>query len=440
MARALEVSNLVRYLKNIIDSDLNIQNIEVKGEISNIVYSKAGHLYFTLKDAYASIRCVCFKTYAQRLNQTYKDGDAVVLSCSVSIYETSGSLQLYVTNISKQGTGDLYLEFIKIRDELEKAGYFDPAHKKDFPEYPLNIAVVVGKDSAAYTDIVTTFKRRWPLAHVDYYYSLVQGAIAHKEIIKVLTSIDDLGYDAIILARGGGSIEDLWPFNEKELALAIYNLKTFIITGIGHEIDYTIADMVADKRANTPTAAVELLTPNRDDLIREINNYQDYIHKLVLNSYNQNRNRLLTYGEKLNHYQRSFAELNNDVNQKMNSINNLLKDLFKDYQNKNVLIQNNLNRDMESILKQANNQKEAYLKSINNLIGQLLTNTKNHLESSKQLLESYSPYSPLSRGYSILIKDGNNIRNVDDVNVSEHYQLKMMGGELKILVEEKSHE
>ncbi|MBP5279697.1 MAG: exodeoxyribonuclease VII large subunit, partial [Erysipelotrichaceae bacterium] len=257
----LTVSSLLRYLKTRLDNDTNIQKIYVVGEISNYHRHFSGHLYFTLKDEKAAINCVMFKSAAALLNFEPKTGDKVIVYANTSIFEASGQLQLYVLKMNPQGLGDLYARYEALKKKLSEEGKFDDDHKIELEKtYLEKVAVLVGDKSAAMSDIKICFKRRWPLCKVDYYPVLVQGPDAPKDIIPKLKQVDELGYDAIILARGGGSFEDLFCFNDEQLVNTIYDLKTFIVTGIGHEQDFSLADFVADLRAATPTAAVELIT------------------------------------------------------------------------------------------------------------------------------------------------------------------------------------
>ena len=266
----LSVSALLRYLIDKLDGDGQLQNIVVNGEISNFHRHQSGHLYFSLKDESAAISCVMFRYAAASLNFMPANGDAVVVKGNISIFMASGQLQLYVTQMRMDGIGALFLRYENLKKALSAQGLFNDEHKKAKPLYPLNIAVLVGDKSAAMSDIKINFAARWPLCSVDYYPVLVQGNEAAKDIIATLSIVDSKGYDAIILARGGGSFEDLFCFNDEELAYAIYNLQTFIITGIGHEQDFTIADFVSDMRAPTPTGAVVMLTPNISDVLKSI--------------------------------------------------------------------------------------------------------------------------------------------------------------------------
>jgi exodeoxyribonuclease VII large subunit len=258
----LTVSGLSNYLRELLETDDVLQDVWVKGEISNFSQPRSGHLYFTLKDNEAQIRAVMWKSSALRLNFSPRDGQSVEVHGSMSFYPASGQAQLYVDTIQPVGEGQLFQDFIRLKNKLEAEGLFDPRHKKDLPQIPKQIGVITSATGAALQDILNTLNRRLPSLQVIIAPSQVQGADSPASLLKSLAELSQTeNLDLIILARGGGSIEDLWAFNDESLARAIYNCPIPLITGIGHETDFTIADFVADFRAPTPTAAAELATP-----------------------------------------------------------------------------------------------------------------------------------------------------------------------------------
>lgn len=328
----ISVTTLVRYLKNKLDTDNNLQKVLVSGEISNYHRHYSGHLYFTLKDETSSISCVMFKSSASALKFEPKTGDKVIVTANTSMYEASGQLQLYILKMSLDGLGDLYAKYEALKKKLDENGIFSDDNKIELGnEYPEKVAVLVGDKSAAMSDIKTTFARRWPICKVDYYPVLVQGNDAPAQIINKLNEVDKLNYDAIILARGGGSFEDLFSFNDKKLVMCIYKLKTFIITGVGHEQDYTLVDFVADQRAATPTASVELITPNLLDVIDEINEYQKNIKDSLVDILNKKRMNFDYYLEKLIHYQSRIDIIKQNINNNILSIKHSLELKYENY-------------------------------------------------------------------------------------------------------------
>lgn len=443
MKQKWSVKALVSYLKLKLDNDFLIQNISVIGEISNFNYHNNRHMYFTLKDETSRIQCVMFNTNARKINFNVKDGMKVNVIANVSVFESSGSLQLYVTEMSEEGVGDLSARFEKLKQDLSKEGLFDLKHKKNFLKYPNRIAVVSGRDSAALNDIKTTLNRRWPIAEVDIYNTLVQGPTAHLEIINNLMDADSKNYDAIILARGGGSLEDLWAFNEEALARVIFTLKTPIVSGVGHEIDFTISDFVSDLRAPTPTAAAELITPD----INEV--------KLIFKSFETSFLEKINY--KLNHsmqivdmYSNRSVFINpelmfNKYKVKIQSS----KDALNIYKDKQFLIikkydevSNDFTKKVnELIFKQQlkiNQSRQSLVHNLNNKENSVRNKFRNQLE----LLDSYSPINTLKRGYSIVESSTGIVTSIDAIEIDQNIKIQVSDGMLSAVVlnKEENHE
>ena len=407
----LSVSSLLRYLKNKLDTDDNLQRIYVVGEISNYHRHNSGHLYFTLKDESAAISCVMFKSAAASLAFEPKTGDKVLVLANTSIFEVSGQLQLYVQKMSLDGLGDLYAKYELLKKKLSEDGYFDEDHKKQLDvEYVDKVAVLVGDKSAAMSDIKTCFERRWPLTSVDYYPVLVQGSNAASDIVSKLKQVDSLDYDAIILARGGGSFEDLFCFNDENLVKTIYNLKTFIITGIGHEQDFTLADFVADLRAPTPTAAVEFITPDLMDVIDLINDYEDRIYSSLSSIYDNTTMKYDYLLERLLHFQDLLSNISdnidNDVLRIKQSILHLI-DIYKE----NIKYSNN---SLSTRLNFKLNEKKLLYKRLNTL------------------LDAYSSSNVLKRGYSLIIQDGKVVKSKKKLK-DDIFEVKFNDGSIKAI-------
>lgn len=383
----ITVSTLVRYLKNKLDTDNNIQRVLVSGEISNYHRHYSGHLYFTLKDETSAINCVMFKSSAASLKFEPKTGDKVIITANTSIFETTGQLQLYVLKIQLDGLGNLYAKYEALKNKLEENGIFDEDHKIELPKtYIDNVAVLVGDKSAAMSDIKTTFARRWPLCNVDFYPVLVQGENAPLEIISKLNEIDKLGYDAIILARGGGSFEDLFCFNDEKLVMTIYILKTFIITGVGHEQDFTLVDFVADQRAATPTASVELITPDIKDVIEELDDYTMSLSDLIQQKIDNTKMKFDYCFEKLAHYQSHLEKISLNID--------------------NMII------------------------NLENKINNKLENYKLNLKRYSTLLEAYSSENTLKRGYTLVLQNNKLVKKKKDIKKSE-FEIKFIDGIIK---------
>ncbi|WP_434305926.1 exodeoxyribonuclease VII large subunit [Clostridium botulinum] len=366
--KTLTVSQLNRYVKNTLDADFILNNASVKGEISNLKIHSSGHIYFSLKDVGSKINCVMFKSYAYNLKFAPENGMDVVALGNVSVYEKEGSYQLYVKDMKREGIGDLYVAFEKLKEKLKEEGLFDDEHKKEIPKFSKKVGVITSPTGAALKDIINVTKRRNKGIELLIYPALVQGTDASRTLIegiKILNKVEDV--DIIILARGGGSIEELWAFNNEELAYAVYNSKKPIITGVGHETDFTIVDFVSDRRAPTPSAAAEIAVFDREVLINEILNYKYNIKNSMENIIKEKRNYLNLYKQKI--------EANSPTNIIVNEYKNIdnLKELL------NMKIEGKLNKE------------------------------KNKLSRLSSLLEAHNPLNVLKKGYTLIEDEGNNL-------------------------------
>ena len=269
------VKDINRYIKNMFDNDLLMRNLQVKGEISNVVYHSSGHIYFTLKEEGTAIKGVMFKTYRERgLDFRLQNGQNLIVSGFISVFERDGQFQLYATAVSLDGRGNLYEAYELLKQKLYEEGLFEFEFKKEIPKFPKKVGIVTARTGAAIQDIMNIAKRRNPYVQLYLYPAQVQGECAAKTIVKGIKTLDAMGMDTIIIGRGGGSIEDLWAFNEEIVARAIFEANTPIISGTGHEIDNTIADYVADLRAPTPSAAAELAIPDVVTALQQVKQYE----------------------------------------------------------------------------------------------------------------------------------------------------------------------
>lgn len=402
--KPISVTTLVRYLKNKLDSDEALRSVQVSGELSNFRKTSSGHLYFTLKDENSAISCVMFKSKAYSLSFVPENGNKVICSGSISMFEASGSLQLYVNTLKLDGIGDLYRQYEELKNKLFNEGLFDDEHKKEIPTlYPSKVAVLCGNDSAAMSDIKIQFNRRWPLCKVDYYPVIVQGSEGPSSMIQTLKDVDTLDYEIIVLARGGGSFEDLFCFNDERLIRTIYNLNTFIITGVGHQQDFTLVDFVSDRRAPTPTGAIEMITPNIDDVLDSIDDLSYRLNKSIDLLITNNKDKLIQLSN--NKYFKDSSLLVDKVS------------LLLDYK---------IER-----LKRFSNKLDNYQLQIDkevDRIGLLLDikfNKKhNELDRLNGLLKAYSCENTLKRGYALVYKDNKLINkdiNNNDKLVIETY-------------------
>lgn len=357
----ITVSKLNAYVKAIIDNDELLNNVYIKGEISNLKKHYTGHYYFTLKDKDSLIKCVMFKSYTSYLNFDVEDGMNVVILGTVAVYERDGIYQIYAKGMELDGVGDLYAAYEKLKAKLEAEGLFEKKYKKKIPYLPKEIGVVTSKTGAVIRDIINVTTRRYPMVHIKLYPASVQGKGAAETIVKGIEYFNKYqNVDLIIIARGGGSLEDLWPFNEEITARAIFASKIPIISAVGHETDFTIADFVADLRAPTPSAAGELAVPDIMELKWKLNNM-----KLQLGRSLKKRLELMQtrYSSIIN--RKVFKEPNVMLADKILALNGFEKDL--------------------------NNCTKAELKD-----------RKNRFEKVVATLDSLSPLKTLSRGYTVL--------------------------------------
>lgn len=394
--KPISVTTLVRYLKNKLDSDEALRSVQVSGELSNFRKTSSGHLYFTLKDENSAISCVMFKSKAYSLSFVPENGNKVICSGSISMFEASGSLQLYVNTLKLDGIGDLYRQYEELKNKLFNEGLFDDEHKKEIPTlYPSKVAVLCGNDSAAMSDIKIQFNRRWPLCKVDYYPVIVQGSEGPSSMIQTLKDVDTLDYEIIVLARGGGSFEDLFCFNDERLVRTIYNLNTFIITGVGHQQDFTLVDFVSDRRAPTPTGAIEMITPNIDDVLDSIDDLSYRLNKSIDLLITNNKDKLI--------------QLSN---------NKYFKDPSLLVDKVSLLLDYKIER-----LKRFSNKLDNYQLQIDKEVDRMgllldikLNKKRNELDRLNGLLKAYSCENTLKRGYALVYKDNKLINKDIDNN------------------------
>lgn len=393
--KTLTVSALNNYMKKIIDTDFILNNVSVKGEISNLKIHSSGHIYFSLKDNAAKVNCIMFRSSAEELTFIPKNGMKVAAKGRISVYEKEGVYQLYCEDMQPDGFGELFIEFQKLKNKLYDEGLFDEIHKKPIPIFPKRVGVVTSPTGAALRDIINVVKRRHNNSDILIYPSLVQGQNASDNIIKgikKLNSIKDV--DIIILARGGGSIEELWAFNDEKLAYSIFNSEKPIITGVGHETDYTIADFVSDRRAPTPSAAAELAVVNLEDINIRIENYRALL---------ENR-------------------INNFIEQRYSKVDLITKTL-KLYSPENYIVnQYNYIDKLNETLKNSMNMK--------------LSIEKEKFSKVCALLSAHNPLNVLKKGYSIIQTVENEIvSDVKSLAKVEEAKITLKDGKARVKIE-----
>lgn len=390
---AISVTELNKYIKDKVDKDEFLNNVLVKGEISNYKHHYTGHLYFTLKDENSLIKCIMFKGYAANLKFEPKDGMKVTIFGTVSVFERDGVYQIYVKAMQEDGIGNLYKAYEEMKAKLEKEGLFDASHKKKIPLMPKCIGVLTSNTGAVIRDIINVSTRRNPNVYIKLLPVPVQGPGAAEKIVDAIKLMNEKKLaDVIIVARGGGSLEDLWPFNEEIVARAIYSSELPVISAVGHETDFTIADFVADLRAPTPSAAAELAVPNIADI------------KLKLEGYN-NRYKL-ALKKKVEFMKLRYEKC-------MNS--RVFKEPLQKINEKYILI------DMK-------------VKSIQNSITNIYSKKRTNMVKNISKLDALSPLKTLTRGYSIIQKDGKVIKSVDQLQKDDELDIRLTDGSTRAKV------
>ena len=387
--QAITVTDLNKYIKEKIAGDENLANVLVKGEISNFKLHYTGHMYFTLKDENSLIKCIMFKTYTPHLKFTPKDGMKVMAFGTVSVFERDGVYQLYCKAMQEDGMGSLYTAYEELKAKLEKEGYFDVAHKKKIPFMPKSIGVLTSNTGAVIRDIINVSTRRNPNVYLKLLPVPVQGEGAAEKIAAGIELMNEKKLaDVIIIARGGGSLEDLWPFNEEIVAKAIYNSELPVISAVGHETDFTIADFVADLRAPTPSAAAELAVPNIADVELKLNTYQNRFRQALKKKTELMR---LRYEKCMN--------------------SRVFKDPLQKVNENYMLIDRYVKRIQNSIIAKYKDKKLEAIKLYSKL-------------------DALSPLKTLARGYSIAEKDGKIVHKASELKKGDKLTLRFEDGKI----------
>ena len=390
----LTISQINEYVKMRIDSDANLKKVFLKGEVSNFKNHTRGHLYFTLKDDDSRISAVMFASQAAYLKFDPEDGMNVLVEGRISCYPSQGTYQIYVDKMEMDGLGNLYLEFEKLKKKLSEEGLFNDKYKKPIPKYPKRIGIVTADTGAAIKDILSTIKRRYPICETILFPSLVQGSGAAPDVARQINEAQNYDLDILIVGRGGGSIEDLWAFNEEIVARAIFNSKVPVISAVGHEIDYTIADYVADLRAPTPTGAAEMAVPVISEVKNNIDNYKIRLRENIIKTLKQSQLRL----EKIKD---SF----------------ILSNPLAMYEVKEEKLNN-------------------YITVLNKYINEILTNKKHLLKLDLNSLKLLNPVNIMEKGYSLVKVEDKIIKDTSNLKVNDKLNIKLYKGEVIAEVKE----
>ena len=433
----LTVSALNRYLKAKIDADTQLQKILIKGEVSNFKHHSSGHLYFTLKDEHSRINAVMFSSKAKKMLFELENGMKVLVQASVSVYDVAGTYQLYVDSIEQDGLGNLFLQYEQLKKQLSSEGLFDQSKKCIIPKFPSKIAVLSAYPSAALADVVRTINLRFPVVRVIAFPIPVQGKDAYIHIIRALNYVDTLGFSTIIIARGGGSLEDLWNFNEEGLARAIYNCKTPIISGVGHEVDYTICDFVADYRAATPTAAAIKATPDLIELQQNVSNIHYKLNTLMKQKVSLNK-QLLT---KINSFylfknpEKLFEDKKARVDYLYDHLNNVFTYNLSNQSNRAKQLMQTFNHQANLFTISQRNNLSLINQSIEQLMKQKMKYEQEKFYYLVSKLNTLSPLNTLERGYAIILKNEKVVSLTKELKSGDKVEIKMKDGSQKAIIE-----
>ncbi len=413
----LTVTALTKYIKYKFDKDAHLKNVLLKGEISNFKHHSRGHFYFTLKDDKAQISAIMFASNSKNVVFKPRDGMSVIVEGYITVYEAGGGYQIYVTKMSEDGVGNLYLAYEQLKKKLSEEGLFDSRHKQPIPRFPKRIAVLTSPTGAAVRDIINIVNRRFPISEIIVYPTLVQGEYAKDSIVKQIRKANtDLLCDVIILGRGGGSIEDLWPFNEELVAYEIFKSKIPIISSVGHETDFTISDFVSDLRAPTPSGGAELAVPNKDEL-------NNYLKRLTEQNRNSLQRLLKRKKDTLQHITSSYV----------------FRDPLRLTENKNRRL-DHLIEKLELLhpgnkVNQSRKQLILVEKGLQDYFERVLRIKQNRYNLALNKLELINPLSIMKKGYSVTKVRNKMIKSINDVEVNDTIQVLVNDGEIEATVQ-----
>lgn len=437
--RYLTITALTKYIKRKFDVDPHLQNIFVKGEISNFKQHSSGHMYFTLKDEKARILAVMFSSMNRSLKFIPENGMQVIVSGEITVYEATGQYQMYIKEMKPDGVGELYFAYEQLKRKLEDEGLFSTQYKKVLPRYPATVSVITSPTGAAVRDIMTTIKRRYPIAKIVVIPALVQGDQAPKSIVKAIETANKMEKnDVIILGRGGGSIEELWAFNEEIVARAIFASQVPIISAVGHETDFTIADFVADQRAPTPTGAAEIAVPHIGELLDRVLNTQSRLTRTMREQINIQKTKLtrvqksyaFRYPRRL--YEQKLEALDRATEQLARSTNRVLVQKREDHaQLQRRLLKNHPQELLQRSKEKHDNSSKALVRTMNTIF----LNKQKDFTRMISMLGALSPLKIMERGYSLVYQeDGKLVKSITQLKVNDSVDIHVTDGNIKCKV------
>ena len=412
----ISISQLTRYIKFKFDNDEHLGHVFLRGEISNFKAHTRGHYYFTLKDETSRINAVMFSSNASKLLFRPTDGMKVLVTGRVSVYEATGGYQIYVEDMVEDGVGNLYVQFEELKKKLQQEGLFDPSKKKKIPKIPKTVGIITAPTGAAIRDILSTIKRRWPITKTILFPSLVQGASAAPEIIKQIEKAQEFDLDVLIVGRGGGSIEDMWCFNDEQVARAIYACKIPVISAVGHEIDFTIADFVADLRAPTPTGAAEMAVPNISDFYQYFGQIELRLEQAIMTMITSKKDQLETLKESyiLTNPIAMYQVKEQRFDSLFEKIHLLMNSIIANEKNNCQILKQKLENNIQKVLE---NEQHRYLHALNKL-------------------EILNPLLTIKRGYSITRNQDHVVTSIQQVKPHDKIEIEVTDGLIEARVEE----
>ena len=445
-ATIFTVSEINKAVKQFLEGTMTFKNLHIQGELSNVTYYKSGHLYFTLKDDKSTVKCAIFKYLYKGVPSDLKEGDQVKIVGNASLYEQTGSYQIIADSLEKANKlGSLYEKLEETKKKYLEKGYFDNNIKKEFPRIPINIGVVTAETGAAIRDIINTTHKRYKNVNIYLYPTKVQGVGSAKEIehaidyFNKVSANGELDLDLLIVGRGGGSIEDLWAFNEEPVIEAIYRSELPIISAVGHEIDNLISDLVADRRAATPTQAAEILIPLKSDLIAELDSRKQMLNKFLQNKLNIMKKDIER--QKESYYLRNFmtkiTDKKMELIHKEAQLNKELKYKVEKFSEKFEIVKARFNRlDLQENIALKKNQLEVKESLLNKIITESILSEKRGIEYKKAIISKYSIDEILKQGYTLTRKNGKVVRSGKGLQKGDIIQTRFIDGEVESIIQE----
>ncbi|NLP51615.1 exodeoxyribonuclease VII large subunit [Bacillus sp. RO1] len=439
--RYLTVTALTKYIKRKFDVDPHLQDVWLKGEISNFKQHSRGHMYFTLKDQNARLQVVMFAGQNRNLAFKPQEGMKVLVRGEVTVYEANGSYQMYIKEMQPDGVGSLFLAYEELKKKLSKEGLFSPDYKKTLPKYPRAVGVITSPTGAAVRDIITTLKRRYPLTKIIVIPALVQGVNAAPSIVKAIQTANKIpNLDVLIVGRGGGSIEELWAFNEEVVAREIFASKLPIISAVGHETDFTIADFVADMRAPTPTAAAELAVPHINELMERLSDRKFRLHRASNKLMQHYKDRLIALQKSyaFRFPKNLYAQKQQDLDRTMDNLEMAMKRMAERKHDKWEQLAGRFARNHPKKQWEANKLTlEQQTKLLTRQMQQTLQKKQWEFQHKLSQMDALSPLKIMNRGYSLAYQeDGTIIKNVNQAEKGDTIQVHLQDGRLECEIQE----